>query len=96
MITPTPPADPLAAARRARIENGPPKRTTPLEKLAKNPKSLRLAINGLCYDCGGQDADAGWRQRIGHCNIPTCPLYAVRPYQGVRLLAQQEDLDSEE
>ena len=53
----------------------------PLVKLAANPKSLRLAINGKCWDCQGRDADPAPKWRIGNCECPDCPLYAVRPYQ---------------
>jgi hypothetical protein len=54
---------------------------TPLEKAAGKPDSLRLAINGKCYDCIGQDADPDWRGSIRECVCKDCPLYPVRPYQ---------------
>lgn len=54
---------------------------SPIEKSEQNPTSLRLAINAKCYDCQGQDADPGWRQRIADCNDVACPLVPVRPYQ---------------
>jgi hypothetical protein len=53
----------------------------PLTKARANPTSLRLAINAKCYDCGGQDADPGWHDRIRHCAVPGCSLYPVRPFQ---------------
>jgi len=78
-------SDGLAKAREKRAEiisiNGTIERLTPLEKAQQNPKSLRLAINAKCYDCGGEDADPGWRGRITECVIPECPLFPVRPYQ---------------
>lgn len=55
--------------------------TTPAEALARNPRSLRLAINAKCWDCQGGDADPAPRKRIGTCGCTTCPLHAVRPYQ---------------
>ncbi len=56
-------------------------RLDPLTKARRNPMSLRLAINAKCYDCGGQDSDPGWHDRIRHCAVPGCPLYPVRPFQ---------------
>jgi hypothetical protein len=53
----------------------------PLEKLALNPKSLRYAVNAMCYQCEGEDADPGVKRRIGECAIKSCALWAVRPYQ---------------
>ncbi len=53
----------------------------PLEKLATAPTSLRLAINAKCYQCEGEDADPGIKLRIGACEIKSCALWAVRPYQ---------------
>jgi hypothetical protein len=56
-------------------------RKDPIQKLATNPKSLRLSVNAKCYDCEGGDADPGVRARIGGCKVTTCGLWAVRPYQ---------------
>ena len=56
-------------------------RLNPIERLAKNPTSLRLAINAKCFDCEGGDADPNVQKRIGTCGIVMCPLHAVRPYQ---------------
>ncbi len=56
-------------------------RKNPLEKAAARPDSLRLAINGKCYDCIGQDADPDFRGSIRNCICTDCPLYPVRPYQ---------------
>ena len=53
----------------------------PLGRAALNPKSLRKAINAMCFDCQGGNADPGVTQRIRTCEIPTCPLHPVRPYQ---------------
>lgn len=53
----------------------------PLEKLADNPTSLRLAINAKCYQCEGEDSDPHVRWRIGNCLLPECALFAIRPHQ---------------
>ena len=53
----------------------------PLERLEKNPKSLRMAINAQCYLCIGEDYDPHYRWRIGNCEVTYCPLYSVRPHQ---------------
>jgi hypothetical protein len=53
----------------------------PAAKAATRPTSLRLAINGKCYDCQGRDSDPGYRGRIRTCSIATCTLHPVRPYQ---------------
>ena len=51
----------------------------PIEKAKANPKSLRLAINGKCWDC--QSGDPGTRERIRDCWATDCSLHPVRPYQ---------------
>lgn len=74
----------IEAARKAREERkaaGLKTTMTPIEKLSRKPDSLRMAINAKCFDCEGQDADPGWRWRIGNCQITDCPLWNVRPYQ---------------
>lgn len=53
----------------------------PIERLAKKPDSLRLAINAMCYDCQGRNCDPGVIDRIRHCAISDCPLFNVRPYR---------------
>lgn len=50
----------------------------PLEKLQDNPKSLRCAINAMCYDCNGME---NWARRTRECDITTCPLFNVRPFR---------------
>ena len=51
-------------------------RLNPIEKANRNIKSLRLAINGKCWDC-----TCGQRNEIINCEITSCTLYPVRPYQ---------------
>lgn len=55
---------------------------TPVEKLQKNPRSLRLAINAMCWECQGGGGDPKVNHRIKNCEVgKICPLYFVRPYQ---------------
>lgn len=69
----------IAAKRAAGIEI---ERLNPMEKAAKNPTSLRLAINAKCFDCvGGSNADGGFRGSIRTCPSTRCSLHSVRPYQ---------------
>lgn len=64
-------------AMRARREAGiPVVRLDPIEKAKANPKSLRAAVNGKCWDCC-----CGQRKEIRECHITACPLWNVRPYQ---------------
>ena len=57
------------------------KHLDPIEKAKKNPNSLRSAINAMCYDCQGKDADPCVEWRIGNCQIVACTLFPHRPYQ---------------
>lgn len=69
-------------ALRAKREAGESvERLDPIQKAAKKPTSLRLAITGKCWSCVGGDADPKPRDRIRNCTCYTCPLYPVRPYQ---------------
>jgi len=78
---------PALAAARARINEildsgGKIERKDPSSKARDNPKSLRAAINGKCYECEGSGADSGWQKRIGACTLEdTCSLWQLRPYQ---------------
>lgn len=75
----------LEAARKKREEmraNGETvERLDPIEKAARNPSSLRAAVNGKCWDCQGAGADPGTRRAIRECPATRCPLWNVRPYQ---------------
>jgi hypothetical protein len=55
-----------------------PKPMDPIEKAAANPKSLRAAINGKCYDCA-----CGSKVEVARCEITKCTLHPVRPWQGM-------------
>ena len=76
---------PLARAHavmKARRENGEIiVRLDPIQKAAKKPTSLRLAITGKCWDCIGGDSDPNPRMRIRECPVTRCTLHPVRPYQ---------------
>ena len=54
---------------------------TPFEVLKDNPKSMRAAINAMCWDCQGRDSDPSVRWRIGNCVCTDCPLWTFRPHQ---------------
>jgi hypothetical protein len=41
-------------------------------------KSLRAAVNAQCQECVFYQID-----EIRNCSDLACPLYAVRPYQGI-------------
>ncbi len=83
-----------AAAIRA--AGGTLQRLDPLEKAAKKPTSLRLAINAKCYDCQGRDCDPKVRYRIGTCTNTKCPLHPVRPYQHAKEDDDEEAADAQE
>jgi len=71
------PIEKAQEAMRLRRESGEViTKLSPIEKANKNPKSLRMAINGKCWDCSG-----GQRLEIRECTVHTCTLYPVRPYQ---------------
>lgn len=52
------------------------RRLNSIEKANKNPKSLRLAINGKCWDCS-----CGQKLEITGCTVESCTLFPVRPFQ---------------
>lgn len=52
---------------------------SPIEKLAENPKSLRLAVNAMCYQCFGCSSTSA--SDIRGCTSKSCALFDVRPYQ---------------
>ena len=53
-------------------------RLNPIEKAKNNPKSLRLAIDAMCFACMGK---TGSTSDIRECTAKDCPLYPVRPYR---------------
>jgi len=72
---------PLDKARQAMIEKraaGELQYLNPIQKAARNPESLRKAVNGKCWECvGGVNAI----REISHCTAWGCPLWPVRPYR---------------
>lgn len=75
----------LANAKKAEMLAAgiPVERLSPIEKALRNPTSLRLAINGKCWDCCGAGADgiAFTKETIRQCMVRDCTLRPVRPYQ---------------
>lgn len=54
----------------------------PISKSLKNPRSLRFAINAMCYQCmGGPNPDPGWKNLVRTCTAPSCALHPHRPYR---------------
>lgn len=51
-------------------------RSSWIEKSHKNPTSLRLAINGKCWECSNEQ-----REEIRKCPMIDCTLYHLRPYK---------------
>jgi hypothetical protein len=42
--------------------------------------SLRSLINAKCRECIYDPlAEGNWRQQVGACTSPSCPLFEVRP-----------------
>lgn len=80
----TDPLQKARAAQQAKREAGKIEVLDPIEKARRSPGSLRLAINGKCWDCVGGADDPGPRQRIRDCPCTDCTLYPVRPFQKVR------------
>jgi hypothetical protein len=54
-----------------------------VKKSEEDPKSLRWAINAMCFQCMGGTAedmpDPGWREGIRDCTSLNCALHKVRP-----------------
>ena len=56
----------------------------PSERARRNPKSLRLAITGHCWECcgSGDDGKKFTQETVRLCTARnTCSLWPVRPYQ---------------
>jgi hypothetical protein len=66
-----------------------------VRKSKADPKSLRKAINAMCYQCiGGTEADApdpGWQKMISSCTAPGCALFNQRPCQTTSAGLKEED-----
>ena len=69
---------------------------TPIERHKAKPTSWKKAIASHCYSCEGEDADPGWRWRIGNCLIEDCALYSFRPYQKLHGTPMPKALQPEE
>lgn len=51
---------------------------------AARKKGLAAAVQRICYECQGGDADPGPKIRVRDCTIEQCPLHPVRPWQQVK------------
>lgn len=75
----------LANAKRLAMREAgiPLERLDPLQRAERNPKSLRLALNGKCWDCqgGGADGIKHTKDSIRLCQARDCSLWNLRPYQ---------------
>ena len=57
------------------------KRPTPVDRLKRNPRSRKAAIDAYCWNCLGGDGSVGVTRMIRECSSPGCALFAFRPYQ---------------
>jgi len=58
-----------------------PKSLDPIEKAKLNPKSLRFAINAMCFDCCCYQ-----KPEVRFCTAVNCPLHNLRPWQSKEIL----------
>lgn len=70
-----------ARMRELREQGVQPERLNPIERAARNPSSLRLAVTAKCWECLGGEDTPNIRREIRDCTSTRCPLYPVRPYQ---------------
>ena len=56
-----------------------PKRFDPIQKAKENKKSMRLAINAMCFDCMGRAST--YVKDVRECTAPNCPIYHFRPFK---------------
>jgi len=61
---------------RQNLEMGLVEKLDPIEKTKQNPKSLRSAINAMCYDCCCHQ-----KSEVRFCTALNCPLHNLRPWQ---------------
>ena len=61
---------------RDKVASGEIQILSPSEKAAKNPKSLRLAINAKCWDCV-----CFQKREVTLCEMTDCSLWPLRPWQ---------------
>jgi len=62
---------------REKIKMGLVEKLDPIEKAKQNPRSLRFAINAMCYDCC-----CFHKPEVRFCTAVNCPLHNLRPWQG--------------
>ena len=61
---------------RSKVSSGEIQPLTHAQKAAKNPKSLRLAINAKCFDCCCDQ-----KHEVKLCVMTDCSLWPLRPWQ---------------
>ena len=57
------------------------KRSTPIGRHMRNPRSRKAAIGASCWLCMGGDGSVGITRMIRECSSPGCALFRLRPYQ---------------
>jgi hypothetical protein len=68
-----------------------PRLYRPVYERAIKGKSLRAAVNAFCLEC------ISWQRiEVTLCTDLACPLYAVRPYQGIPQNARKGQLSGAE
>lgn len=67
----------------------------PMQKALANPRSPKMAIRAMCWQCEGGFADPGVRQRVGACaKEGSCPLWPHRPWQ--KKSGQSSEMDDDD
>jgi len=69
------------AEYRKKLESGEIERAKPMDPIEKahsNPKSLRAALNGKCFDCC-----CGQKVEVARCTATDCTLWNLRPWQAI-------------
>ena len=61
---------------RQNLKMGLVEKVDPIQKANQNPKSLRFAINAMCYDCCCEQ-----KFEVKYCTVSDCPLHHLRPWQ---------------
>jgi len=61
---------------RDKVASGEIQNLSPSEKAAKNPKSMRFAINAKCWDC-----TCFQKREVTLCEMVDCSLWTFRPWQ---------------
>ena len=57
------------------------RRSTPIDRLKRNPRSRKAAVDAFCWGCMGGDGNVGVPSMIRECSSPGCSLFGFRPFQ---------------